>query len=70
MIMMNNSILQGCQSSALKEPIENKIKVCQNGIERSNMSKKERHGRGKKIKTKFKNTVYKQLNGDGHAKRN
>lgn len=59
-------LLYGCQTWALTEQLENKIKICQNGIERSIIGVKRRD-RVKlqeiKCKTKFKNAhiVYKQL---------
>ncbi|XP_045496057.1 uncharacterized protein LOC123694618 [Colias croceus] len=59
-------LLYGCQTWALTEQLANKIKVCQNGIERSTIGVK-RKDREKlkdiKSKTKFKNAyiTYKQL---------
>lgn len=59
-------LLYGCQTWALTEHLANKIKVCQNSIERSTIGVK-RKDREKliniKSKTKFKNayTTYKQL---------
>lgn len=59
-------LLYGCQTWAMTEQLANKIKVCQNSIERSTIGVK-RKDREKlkdiKSKTKFKNayTTYKQL---------
>lgn len=59
-------LLYGCQTWALTEELSNKLKICQNGIERSTIGVKRKDRiklKDIKSKTNFKNayTTYKQL---------